>query len=206
MWLRLLIQGVSILVLLSGVCGMLRSPLLWPFAAVLVLEAFWLFVSLWRAPRMSGGAAGIVASAVIAVYPALISWVCPGPYVEPVWRFGLSYVIQCLALALEVWAFLTLRSSLTQLPEAHRLVRSGPYRYVRHPLYVAYTLAFVGSCLGAMRWSLWGLLAGFIVLQWIRAKAEERVLVTEFPEYAAYARVTGRFIPKVTRRVSGGDS
>lgn len=132
----------------------------------------------------------------------LSPWVCPGPYVEPVWRFALSYALQCLALVLEVWAFLTLRSSLTQFPEAHRLVRSGPYRYVRHPLYVAYTLAFVGSCLGAMRWSLWGLLAGFIVLQWIRARAEERVLVTAFPEYADYARVTGRFIPNVTRRAS----
>ncbi|MBX5437593.1 MAG: isoprenylcysteine carboxylmethyltransferase family protein [Alicyclobacillaceae bacterium] len=194
---RAAIQGTAVLVLCGSIRRMLAVPLYWPFAAVLGLEAFWLLVSLCRAPRwMDVRPDGVLAAAGIAVYPALIAWLAPGPWVEPVWRFGVSYAVQIAALALQVWAFLTLRSALTQLPEAHRLVRTGPYRYVRHPLYTAYSLAFIGACIGAMRVSMWLLFAGFVLLQRVRAGAEERVLLAAFPEYEAYAAATGRFWPK----------
>ncbi|MCL6547888.1 MAG: isoprenylcysteine carboxylmethyltransferase family protein [Alicyclobacillus sp.] len=200
MWLRFVIQGVAIVTLCGSIRRMLAVPLYWPFAAVLGLEAFWLLVSLCRAPRwMDVRPDGVLAAAGIAVYPALVAWLVPGPWVEPVWRCALSYAVQIAGLALQVWAYLSLRSALTQLPEAHRLVRAGPYRYVRHPLYTAYSLAFIGACIGAMRVSMWLLFAGFVWLQRVRAGAEERVLLAAFPEYEAYAEATGRYLPRLRR-------
>jgi protein-S-isoprenylcysteine O-methyltransferase Ste14 len=196
---RLAIQGAAILVLLWSISRMVHTPLLWPFAAVLAVEALWLGVSLAKAPRrVDTGFTGVVASSVIAVYPVLVALLVPGPYTEPVWRFAVSYTVQLAALVLELWALLSLQDAFTQLPEARHVVQTGPYGYVRHPLYVAYTLAFFGSCLGVMRVRMWLLFALFVVLQWLRARAEERVLSATLPEYRDYRMRTGMFIPRWT--------
>jgi len=82
------------------------------------------------------------------------------------------------------------------LPDVRGLVTRGPYRLVRHPLYLGELTAALGIVVGAQRWA--PALAAWLVclgLQLVRTKYEERSLRAEFPEYARYAARTKRLIP-----------
>jgi len=82
------------------------------------------------------------------------------------------------------------------LPDVRGLVTRGPYRLVRHPLYLGELTAALGIVDGAQRWA--PALAAWLVclgLQLVRTKYEERSLRAEFPEYAPYAARTKRLIP-----------
>jgi protein-S-isoprenylcysteine O-methyltransferase Ste14 len=87
--------------------------------------------------------------------------------------------------------------SISMLPEARRLVTSGPYAMIRHPLYLGEAVALVGLTL--QYFSAWSLLILIIqtVFQLERMTNEERVLATAFPGYADYMKRTARVIPGV---------
>jgi protein-S-isoprenylcysteine O-methyltransferase Ste14 len=75
------------------------------------------------------------------------------------------------------------------------LVCHGPYRHVRHPMYLAVLLFAVGVTIGfdaAWRWAVLALLA--VVLHF-KARHEERALAARYPDYAAYARRTPALLP-----------
>jgi len=77
------------------------------------------------------------------------------------------------------------------------LVTSGPYRYVRHPMYVALCTMMFGIALYNGHWMnfLGGVLVTFVVLT--KAGIEEQHLVRKFANYRNYADSTSRFIPKI---------
>jgi protein-S-isoprenylcysteine O-methyltransferase Ste14 len=83
-----------------------------------------------------------------------------------------------------------------QTERGHRVISSGPYAYVRHPMYSASVLFFGGAPLLLGSW--WGLAMAplFAVLFAIRARIEERALVDGLPGYADYTRqVHYRLLP-----------
>jgi protein-S-isoprenylcysteine O-methyltransferase Ste14 len=83
-----------------------------------------------------------------------------------------------------------------QTERGHRVVSSGPYAWVRHPMYSGIVLFFVGAPLLLGSW--WGVAMTplFIVLFAIRAGIEERALIAGLPGYADYtARVRYRLVP-----------
>ena len=83
-----------------------------------------------------------------------------------------------------------------QAERHHRVVSSGPYAFVRHPMYSGIMLFFVGVPLLLGSW--WGvaIAPAFAVLFAIRARIEERALVEGLPGYADYAeRVRYRLVP-----------
>jgi protein-S-isoprenylcysteine O-methyltransferase Ste14 len=83
-----------------------------------------------------------------------------------------------------------------QTARHHRVISSGPYAFVRHPMYSGIMLFFVGVPLLLGSW--WGvaIAPAFAVLFAIRARIEERALVEGLPDYADYAaRVRYRVIP-----------
>jgi protein-S-isoprenylcysteine O-methyltransferase Ste14 len=86
------------------------------------------------------------------------------------------------------------------LPEARGLVTRGPYRLVRHPVYLGELGICAGLIIGAP--TIWNLACAAVIVsaQVVRMGLEERVLETEFPEYADYARRTPRLIPRRSRR------
>jgi len=87
--------------------------------------------------------------------------------------------------------------SFSIMAESRRLVTTGPYRFVRHPLYVAEEIATIGMFLQYdLQWAVL-VLAAHIALQLRRMHNEELVLTAQFPEYAAYQRTTARLIPGV---------
>ena len=99
--------------------------------------------------------------------------------------------------AFAVIILLRLGRSFSVLPEGRRLVTTGPYKKVRHPLYLAEAVATLGVLINFL--SLWAILLVIvqIVLQLIRIGYEERVLHETFPEYAIYAKNTARLIPGI---------
>ena len=86
------------------------------------------------------------------------------------------------------------------LPEARGLVRRGPYRFVRHPVYLGEITALAGLTLAAPVPRNVGLLAVLVAAQMVRARFEERALSAAFPEYASYMTTTGRLFPTRRRR------
>ena len=104
-------------------------------------------------------------------------------------------LLSVIAFGVGVYGLLALRRNLSLMPEARRLVTTGPYRFVRHPLYAAEILAAAAMVLSHP--ALWAAvsLAPFVVVQLTRARFEERLLRDTFNDYAAYARRTRRLIP-----------
>jgi len=82
------------------------------------------------------------------------------------------------------------------LPDVRGLVTRGPYRFVRHPLYLGEVTALFGVAIGSQRWAiavpLWLIT---LVLQLVRTGFEERSLRAVFPEYGDYASRTKRLLP-----------
>jgi protein-S-isoprenylcysteine O-methyltransferase Ste14 len=85
-----------------------------------------------------------------------------------------------------------------QAERGHRVITSGPYAFVRHPMYSGAVLFFVGSALVLGSW--WGTAMSpiFAILFGIRTGIEENTLTTGLPGYAEYAaRVRYRLVPGV---------
>ncbi|MBI5013930.1 MAG: hypothetical protein HZB55_00365 [Deltaproteobacteria bacterium] len=92
------------------------------------------------------------------------------------------------ATSLTVWGVWTLRRAFSITAEARTMVTGGPYRWVRHPVYLGELLAAAGVC--AWRFSVVNvaLLTAFVLAQCWRSRVEETKLARSFPEYAAWAR------------------
>lgn len=94
-----------------------------------------------------------------------------------------------------------IRAKLTAMPApllGARLVESGPYRLVRHPIYGGVVLGFLGLSIG--RGNVAAVLLSLLLVPFFVAKTthEEKLLVGRFPEYVEYRnRVPRRFLPWV---------
>jgi protein-S-isoprenylcysteine O-methyltransferase Ste14 len=99
-----------------------------------------------------------------------------------------------------VWALYSLsylRNRFSIVPEARGLVTSGPYRLVRHPIYLGEIVAGLGLVLPTLLTLHALVLALFLAAQMARTFYEERMLKAVYPSYADYARRTRRLIPFV---------
>jgi len=80
----------------------------------------------------------------------------------------------------------------------HQLVRTGPYRFVRHPIYTGMIVALLGTAL--QKAQVRGLIAVLLCYTGfkIKSKIEERAMTSTFgAEYAEYSRTTGAIVPKL---------
>jgi protein-S-isoprenylcysteine O-methyltransferase Ste14 len=121
----------------------------------------------------------------------------------PVSLQGLGFILLILMMVIVAY---TLRENRFAAPVArvqtergHRVVSTGPYAFVRHPMYSSMLLYGLGVPL------LLGALSGLIVsalmiaLVAVRAVLEEHMLAAELPGYAAYAKRVHRLVPRVVR-------
>jgi protein-S-isoprenylcysteine O-methyltransferase Ste14 len=84
---------------------------------------------------------------------------------------------------------------LPEIKSGARLITSGPYRYMRHPMYTALVLMMAGIALyNAYIVNYLGVLLVAVAV-FLKAGREERYLQTAFSQYAAYALNTKRFLP-----------
>jgi protein-S-isoprenylcysteine O-methyltransferase Ste14 len=140
--------------------------------------------------RVSLGATAVL---VVAVVSLLLrhSLFARGPWLV---------AAQVVAGLVMLWARVTfgVRSfHASAAPTAGGLVTTGPYRFVRHPIYAA-ILLFMGAGVAAhasMLSVLTAIVAGAAIA--VRIGAEEVLVVEAYPEYAAYSRRTKAIIPFV---------
>jgi len=119
------------------------------------------------------------------------------PHEGPVLAAGA--VICALGLLVTLWARRTLAgnwSSDVTFKQGHELVRTGPYRFVRHPIYTGLLVMCLGTALemGALRCWLACVVVGLGF--WIKLSQEERLLLRHFPEaYPRYQREVSALVP-----------
>lgn len=109
-------------------------------------------------------------------------------------------VIMVLGMIGYILSLLSLRrnwSLSASIKEGHKLVKSGPYKLVRHPMYFSMTVIVLGSGLLIANYMmiLFTPLVGFVY--YMRAGKEEALLRGEFPEYDRYAGETKMLIPGI---------
>ncbi len=108
--------------------------------------------------------------------------------------------VQAAAVLLMIWARLTFgRRSFhaSADPTAGGLVTTGPYRFIRHPIYTAACL--FGWAGVVSNWSTIAAVLGVTMTAGaiVRMLCEERLVVERYPEYREYARTTSRMVPFV---------
>lgn len=157
----------------------------------------WIWCTVWQRgpvapPRPTPGAAFAVAVSLTAL-PAGIA-LSSGAFEATL----VGDVLLACSAGLLLWAAFSLGPSFTVLPAALGLRTVGAYRFVRHPVYVAYMIGTVGVILHMPEPVV--IAAGIVeaVALCLRADAEENVLLARLPEYRQYrAAVRTRFVPRL---------
>ena len=137
-------------------------------------------------------------------YFLVADWRLPSPFNEPMtpqtnWARVVGVLICVAGLFITLWARRTLAgnwSSDVTFKQGHELIRTGPYRFVRHPIYTGLLVMGLGTAIEI------GLLRGWLALPlmaiafWIKLTQEERLLLRHFPDqYPAYKQQVKALVP-----------
>ena len=141
----------------------------------------------------------LVSYTLVAIqFACLIAIALTGPILA---RNPLLLALEVAALLLGLWAILTARiGNVNVVPDPRQgavLVESGPYRWIRHPMYVALllgALALVFESPSPLRWGLWIVLLIDLV---VKLHYEERLLLAHFAGYGTYMAASKRLIPYI---------
>lgn len=135
---------------------------------------------------------------VLAQFACLVALVVPLPGAAALHPAGLA-VAACGGV-IGAWSLTANRPGNFNVrpdPKAGgHLVTTGPYRYVRHPMYVAVLVFGAGMATAHGEVWRWGCLVLLALVLDRKAVREERALGTKYPAYGDYAARTGRFLPR----------
>lgn len=139
---------------------------------------------------------------------ALVAWVIDPQWMTwssvalPVWLRWAGVGLGAATGVLLIWTFRSLGKNLTDTVvtrREHALITTGPYRWVRHPLYLATCLAVITDSLMAANWFLASTGVAVFALLMIRTGREEEELVKRFgDDYRRYMDSTSRFFPRLS--------
>jgi len=109
-------------------------------------------------------------------------------------------VVLAAGLALSVWARVHLGrnwSGRVTIKADHSLIRTGPYRVVRHPIYTGLVAGVLSTAITVGEWRAvvaFVLVVGALI---VKLRVEERRMASIFPEYDRYRRETAALVPFV---------
>jgi protein-S-isoprenylcysteine O-methyltransferase Ste14 len=146
-------------------------------------------------------------SAVLAIIVILQPVLLPaiGFYTDAWWGLAMQTIglaMMAGGLALNWWARNHLRhffGERVELQEGQHLVETGPYAYVRHPIYTAFFLCIVGLLLVNPALTTLAVTAYFLFDFPRAARKEERLLSAALPGYKAYMARTNRYLPSIRK-------
>jgi len=108
-----------------------------------------------------------------------------------------SSAVVVLGTLFSIWALARLGRCFGLLPEVRGLVRGGPYRLVRHPVYLGELVSAFGLLIAKPHPLVLAIFGLFVVLQYQRTLYEERALASAFPDdYPAYQARVPRLVPR----------
>jgi protein-S-isoprenylcysteine O-methyltransferase Ste14 len=140
-----------------------------------------------------------------AIYVAIcIAFVVAGDNIAmlPNWFFYPGIILMLLGIIVRQWSISILGrffSTAIGVQKEHKVVDSGPYRYIRHPSYLGALLTFIGIGLALCSWgAIIPLLIMFTLAYGYRMQIEEKFLTSELGEdYIQYMKRTRRLIPYI---------
>lgn len=148
---------------------------------------------------------------ILAATFALLFWDATGigflgkRFVPPALFFGLlGFAFAFIGMAITIWARAVLGqfwSDRVIVQTDHQLIRTGPYAYMRHPIYSGVLLGVLGTALVLGEWR--GLMAFALLLTnyAIKAKREERILADRFPDqFQEHMTRAGFLLPRLRSR------
>ena len=192
-------------------------PFVWPYALVFWGAYVWSFLPEWKIVRggvegaksadsKDGGSIRVLLGGmwIALMLGFFLSFVKAGSFPRgaqlPVFVLGVALMI--LGSLLRRWCFRTLGQYFTGDVKASAdqpVIRTGPYRFVRHPSYTAGIMMFTGIGLALGSWFSFLLITiASIATYWYRVTIEERALLGTIGEqYASFMKERKRFIPHV---------
>lgn len=200
MQIRLLTHLLVILVSISfmirqiaGLASNIKFLICLPYLIINFLDIYFLIKALKNKPRfIDRRISSIYISSLVSIHPIFVILFSPSLTPVDILR-QTGALLNFLVGLFIIWALLSLKSNLTVLPEANSLVKTGPYKYIRHPLYFAYVILAIDEVMIYQTFpvSLLALLQFVLIL--IRAKREEIILYNAIPEYKEYYKKTAWF-------------
>jgi protein-S-isoprenylcysteine O-methyltransferase Ste14 len=182
--------------------AMLASIALW-----VVFSVYWSVASKDKAPTRTGESILSRQMHVITINVALLILLFPIPGLtgrilpDTPLLHAAGLVIQAGFLGLAVWARRHLGTNWSgevRIARGHELVRSGPYAYVRHPIYTALVGMYIGTAIVSGQIHALVALAITLLAYWRKIRLEERALADAFPgDHERYRNETWAWIPGV---------
>jgi protein-S-isoprenylcysteine O-methyltransferase Ste14 len=139
-------------------------------------------------------------------YFLMANWHLPPPLNLPVtpqadWARVTGTLVCGYGLYITIWARRTLAgnwSSDVTFKQGHELIRSGPYRFVRHPIYTGILTMCLGTAIEVGQLRGWLAVPFMATTFWIKLRQEERLLLRHFPgDYPAYQKQVKALVPFV---------
>ena len=155
------------------------------------------------ATRFGHVALSVLAAVLLAFPDRRLPWLDQRFLPPTTIAYWLGLIMLAVGIAFAVWARHDLGrnwSGTVTVKQKHELIRSGPYRLVRHPIYTGLLLAILGTAIAFGEWRsllAFALLAGSLLL---KLHIEERFMGESFPnEYARYRAEVPALIPFIGR-------
>jgi protein-S-isoprenylcysteine O-methyltransferase Ste14 len=175
-----------------------------------VLAAYWVYsgrnLKGTATPEARPTRLAHLAAVIGGFYLVLGEEVLPAPWSNAIWprEVGireLGLLLSAGGIAFAIWARFTLGrnwSGAVTFKKDHELIRRGPYRWVRHPIYTGIVFGCLGSALVCNEWRALIGVALVLTAYVFKMQKEECLLSTHFPEaYPAYRAATKKLVPFV---------
>lgn len=148
---------------------------------------------------------GIAWFGAILIYVLQPDWIAWASFPLPTWVRWFGFGVWAISMPILWWIEISLGKNFNttlHLRDEHTLVTSGPYKYIRHPMYAAQIPLILCWLPASGNWlvGLPGLIGGLLVFI-LRIPQEEKVMLERFGQaYQDYMDRTGRFLPRLGRR------
>ena len=148
------------------------------------------------------GLLGMIGFASTLVYVIDPDWLGFAALSFPIWLRWSGIVIALAGFALLQWAQVTLANNWSDTPRMMKeqtLITSGPYQFIRHPIYTAFILILGSPLLISANWLIGLCWLGMTTLEVVSRIRFEESLMLEFfgDQYRDYMKNTGRLLPKI---------
>lgn len=151
--------------------------------------------------RIARATSFLLAILLIAYDRIPVPWLYRQLYSQSALGFWAGAGITIAGLAFAVWARRHIGRNWSRsvtLKEDHELITSGPYRFVRHPIYTGILTGVVGSAIALAQVRGLISLVTIAILMWLKLRREERFMREQFGDtYDAYAKRVPALVPFV---------